>query len=99
MQAEDFFVNRLQYTNAHFGVLQMPIMDGLRATDLIRKAERENSWTRVPVLGLTAHAIQGYQEICLQHGMDGYLGKPFDIHQLLKTIGHLLPPDRLCPQL
>lgn len=76
-------------------VLQMPIMDGLKATDLIRKAESDNGWTRLPVLGLTAHAIQGYQDTCFKHGMDGYLGKPFDIHQLLKTIGHLLPPDTL----
>jgi osomolarity two-component system sensor histidine kinase NIK1 len=75
--------------------VQMPVMDGLMATELIRKAESENGWTRLPVLGLTAHAIQGYQDTCLRHGMDGYLGKPFEIHQLLKTIGHLLPPDKL----
>jgi len=77
------------------GVMQMPVMDGLTATELIRKAESGNGWTRVPVLGLTAHAIQGYQDTCLKHGMDGYLGKPFDIHQLLKTIGVLLPLDKL----
>lgn len=75
--------------------VQMPVMDGLMATELIRKAESENGWTRLPVLGLTAHAIHGYQDTCLRHGMDGYLGKPFEIHQLLKTIGHLLPPDKL----
>lgn len=74
---------------------QMPVMDGLMATELIRKAESENGWTRLPVLGLTAHAIHGYQDTCLRHGMDGYLGKPFEIHQLLKTIGHLLPPEKL----
>lgn len=73
----------------------MPVMDGLTATQTLRKAERQNNWMRLPVLGLTAHAIQGYQDTCLKHGMDGYLGKPFDIHQLLKTIGHLLPSDKL----
>ena len=73
----------------------MPIMDGLFATEQIRKAEIEKGWSRVPVLGLTAHAIQGYHETCLAHGMDGYLGKPFDIQQLLKTIGHLLPREKL----
>ncbi|KAG0604275.1 hypothetical protein M758_10G158900 [Ceratodon purpureus] len=75
--------------------VQMPIMDGLFATEQIRKAEIEKGWSRVPVLGLTAHAIQGYHETCLAHGMDGYLGKPFDIQQLLKTIGHLLPREKL----
>ena len=73
----------------------MPVMDGLHATELIRKAEREHGWIQMPVLGLTAHAIQGYQDICLKHGMDGYLGKPFDIQQLLKTIGHILPTSKL----
>ena len=73
----------------------MPVMDGLHATELIRKAERENGWIQMPVLGLTAHAIQGYRDICLKHGMDGYLGKPFDIQQLLKTIGHILPTSKL----
>lgn len=76
-------------------MLQMPIMDGLCATEKIRKAELECGWSRVPILGLTAHAIQGYQDTCLTHGMDGYLGKPFDIQQLLKTIGHILPRDKL----
>lgn len=76
-------------------IMQMPNLDGLQATELIRRAERENGWGRLPVLGLTAHAIQGYQETCLKHGMDGYLGKPFDIKQLLKTIGHILPTDKL----
>lgn len=75
--------------------VQMPIMDGLVATEQIRKAELENGWSRLPILGLTAHAIHGYQDTCLTHGMDGYLGKPFDIHQLLKTIGHILPGEKL----
>lgn len=74
--------------------VQMPVMDGLRATELIRKAEREHRWIEVPILGLTAHAIQGYQDICLKHGMDGYLGKPFNIQQLLKTIGRILPTHK-----
>jgi CheY-like chemotaxis protein len=77
------------------GFVQMPIMDGLIATGQIRKAETEKGWSRVPILGLTAHAIQGYQETCLRHGMDGYLGKPFDIQQLLKTISHMLPQEKL----
>lgn len=74
--------------------MQMPIMDGLQATELIRREERERGWVRLPILGLTAHAIHGYQDTCLSHGMDGYLGKPFDSQQLLKTIGHILPSEK-----
>lgn len=69
-------------------------MDGLQATELIRREERERGWVRLPILGLTAHAIHGYQDTCLSHGMDGYLGKPFDSQQLLKTIGHILPSEK-----
>lgn len=77
------------------GCVQMPIMDGLFATEQIRRVEKETGWSRVPILGLTAHAIGGYQETCMNHGMDGYLGKPFDIQQLLKTISHMLPQKTL----
>jgi osomolarity two-component system sensor histidine kinase NIK1 len=77
------------------GVLgQMPNMDGLQATQLIRQEEMERGWSRIPILGLTAHAIDGYQVTCISHGMDGYLGKPFDIKQLLKTMDHILSPNR-----
>lgn len=66
--------------------LQMPMMDGLQATQRIREEEKQQGWARIPILGLTAHAISGYQETCLSHGMDAYLGKPFEINQLLKII-------------
>jgi osomolarity two-component system sensor histidine kinase NIK1 len=72
----------------------MPNMDGLRATQLIREVEKREGWSRLPILGLTAHAIQGYQETCLSHGMDGYLGKPFDIKQLLIQMTEILPSDK-----
>ncbi|XP_024399159.1 uncharacterized protein [Physcomitrium patens] len=94
-QAVDVICSRHDEFDLVLMDVQMPVMDGLTATQTLRKAERQNNWMRLPVLGLTAHAIQGYQDTCLKHGMDGYLGKPFDIHQLLKTIGHLLPSDKL----
>ncbi|KAJ7559607.1 hypothetical protein O6H91_04G092900 [Diphasiastrum complanatum] len=70
--------------------VQMPIMDGLEATHHIRREEIKSGWRRIPIIGLTAHAIQGYQETCLSAGMDGYLGKPFDIKQLLDAIDDIL---------
>ncbi len=71
---------------------QMPIMVRLLAIQLIRQEEMERGWSRIPMLGLTAHAIDGYQVKCFSHGMDSYLGQPFDIRQLLSTIVHILPP-------
>lgn len=68
----------------------MPNMDGLQATEQIREVESQQRWTRLPILGLTAHATQGYLEICLSHGMDGYLGKPFDIKVLLKQMKEMV---------
>ncbi|KAG6543636.1 hypothetical protein Mapa_014819 [Marchantia paleacea] len=72
--------------------VQMPNMDGLEATQRIREYECEQGSKRLPILGLTAHAIQGYEETCLKCGMDGYLGKPFDIDQLLRVIHTYVPP-------
>lgn len=76
-------------------MVQMPNMDGLQATEMIRDLEAQRNWCRLPILGLTAHAIQGYQETCLSHGMDGYLGKPFEIKQLLKQMHDLLSTSRV----
>lgn len=78
--------------------MQMPNMDGLQATEAIRDMETQRSWGRLPILGLTAHAIQGYQETCLSHGMDGYLGKPFEIKQLLRQMHELLSSNRAGPR-
>jgi len=75
-------------------VMQMPNMDGLQATEAIRDMETQRNWGRLPILGLTAHAIQGYQETCLSHGMDGYLGKPFEIKQLLRQMHELVSSNR-----
>ncbi|KAL3676497.1 hypothetical protein R1sor_026445 [Riccia sorocarpa] len=71
--------------------VQMPNMDGLEATRQIREYESREGGRRLPILGLTAHAIQGYEETCLKSGMDGYLGKPFDVNQLLRVIDQYIP--------
>jgi CheY-like chemotaxis protein len=57
--------------------VQMPEMDGLAATVAIRKAEKLTK-SHLPIFAMTAHAMKGDRESCLQAGMDGYLAKPCD---------------------
>jgi two-component system, sensor histidine kinase len=63
---------------------QMPDMDGYAATRAIRKEEAASaSRPRVPIIALTAHAMDGDRQRCLDAGMDDYLVKPFTVSQLL----------------
>ncbi|MBK8768627.1 MAG: response regulator [Burkholderiaceae bacterium] len=71
---------------------QMPGLDGLQATRLIRAVETELGRPRVPVLALTAHASPGDRERCLAAGMDDYLAKPFESAELLDRMRRLAAP-------
>jgi signal transduction histidine kinase/ligand-binding sensor domain-containing protein/CheY-like chemotaxis protein len=71
--------------------VQMPEMDGFEATRAIRDAERatgRNPAARIPIIAMTAHAMSGDREQCLQSGMDGYLAKPVDIAALSGALRH-----------
>ncbi len=76
---------------------QMPEMDGFDATRAIRKAEQENpsdrAGARLPIIALTANALKGDRERCMEAGMDDYLSKPIDPGRLILTIQtHLARP-------
>ncbi|WP_129127665.1 response regulator [Geomonas oryzae] len=68
---------------------QMPVMDGLEATRLIREHEREGG-VRVPIVALTAHAMKGDREACLEAGADDYISKPFSREQVARSMERLL---------
>ncbi|NUB01416.1 response regulator [Azospirillum melinis] len=70
--------------------VQMPVMDGLAATRRIRRLS--GAVARIPVVALTANAMQGDAAICLEAGMDDYLSKPINARKLLDTIARFLPP-------
>ena len=67
--------------------VQMPVLDGLEATRTIRKDSR---WREVPVIAMTAHAMTGDREICLEAGMNGYVSKPVSPDHLLQVMDEYL---------
>jgi two-component system sensor histidine kinase/response regulator len=69
--------------------VQMPEMDGLTAASIIREKERQ-SGRHMPIIAMTAHALKGDRERCLASGMDGYISKPINTDELMKTIDETL---------
>ncbi len=65
--------------------MQMPVLDGLDATRRIRQAERTTGG-HVPIIALTANAMKGDDQACLDAGMDAYLTKPIDLDRLAETL-------------
>jgi PAS domain S-box-containing protein len=63
--------------------LQMPVMDGLTATRLLRSDAR---FAKLPVIAMTANAMESDREACLAVGMNDHVGKPFDLNALVKTL-------------
>jgi len=69
--------------------IQMPEMDGFEATQAIREQEQQTD-SHIPIIAMTAHALKGDRERCLEGGMDEYVSKPIHAKKLLETIETVL---------
>ena len=70
---------------------EMPGMDGYEATRRIRQQETSDGKSRIPILALTAHAISGDRDKCMESGMDDYLCKPIEPRRLAEGLDKWLP--------
>lgn len=70
--------------------MQMPVMDGIEATRMIRSQKKDVVYRNIPIIGLTANAMKGDRELCLDAGMDDYVTKPIKSQKLFEAI------DKVC---
>jgi CheY-like chemotaxis protein len=92
--AEDGAVALKMWQSRRYALLltdcHMPNMDGFELTEAIRQAEAEGA--HLPIIAVTANAMQGEAQRCLEHGMDDYLSKPLRLNELGPMLAKWLPP-------
>jgi CheY-like chemotaxis protein len=74
--------------------VQMPVLDGLQAVALIRRDEQARQLRRLPIIAMTAHAMRGDRERCLEAGMDDYVSKPIRANDLFAALSRVTPAAR-----
>lgn len=78
-------------TNKNIGVvlmdMMMPVMDGYEAIALIKN---NHALKEIPIIAITAQAMTGDREKCIEAGADGYISKPVDVDELLKLLNQLI---------
>ncbi len=73
--------------------VQMPVMDGFEATHHIREIEKERGGRKTPIIALTAHAMAGYLQKCIENGMNDYFTKPFRKQSLIDLVNRWIGRD------
>ena len=69
--------------------IQMPVMDGIEATKAIRALENPDL-SRLPIVAVTANALEEDRQLTLSAGMNAHLGKPIDVDKLFSTLQNIL---------
>jgi PAS domain S-box-containing protein len=87
-------INKIEQSSKPYDIIlmdcQMPEMDGYKATEHIRKRQLADNLVNTPIIALTANAMSGDREKCLQVGMNDYLTKPIDPELLLEKLSYWL---------
>lgn len=83
-------IEMLQRYEVHLVLMdmQMPVMDGVTATREIRK---QPQWQQLPIIAMTANAMQSDVDVCLEAGMNGHIAKPINVTNLYSTLQQYLP--------
>ncbi|MEW6090790.1 MAG: ATP-binding protein, partial [Pseudomonadota bacterium] len=76
--------------------IQMPMMDGIQTTRVIRACDEP--WRNIPIVALTAHAMEGHSDLYLAAGMNGFVSKPFKIDLLVEAIARAMSGERPEPE-
>jgi signal transduction histidine kinase/DNA-binding NarL/FixJ family response regulator len=71
----------------------MPEMDGVEATNIIRKLGEK--YTKLPIIALTANAVQGAKEMFLSNGFNGFISKPIDMKEMYRILKEWLPAEKV----
>lgn len=89
----DHVVEQRRHSETHYDLIfmdcEMPIMDGYEATKRIREFEAQKNMPRIPIVALTAHALDEVRTRCMESGMDSFLTKPINTEQLNRTFNSI----------